>query len=415
MMGKIMNTKPWERRLKDLSHLLGNCAETYFDPELFRLNLNQFLQTSRTVTFIIQKNKSEIEGFDKWYPEFVLDKWRNDPLMNWAKNSRNTIEKQGDLEMFSEARATLIFSYVDEQDIEITAHENLINIGVKKLVRLAQKKLPSAVSGDAVIRSERRWVANTLENYELLHALTIVYSRVYDCCKSLGDFIGSPISIDIIMPMSFESLRNEKRHVNYLKLRDLSTGKVSFETVEYNSNSIPDTIKIRLNKIDRKGKSKSIEELVESLSRIAEFTFLEYGSHVPTLFFFDVDYQVIDFINTSFEDQADKYVFWRIAAERANIINACGFVWISELWLRRSNFDFKEAIHKMPIIGERLQIVGVDSRDNQSSVSWEIIRDSDKDKPRLGLITIEKNRDGKAYFMRPILKAIGGDISKLND
>ncbi|MCL6354372.1 hypothetical protein EXT68_02415 [Pectobacterium parmentieri] len=410
-----MNTKPWERRLKDLSHLLGNCAETYFDPELFRLNLNQFLQTSRTVTFIIQKNKSEIEGFDKWYPEFIVEKWRNDPLMNWAKNSRNTIEKQGDLEMFSEARATLIFSYLEEQDIEITTHENLIKIGVKKLVRLAQKKLSSAVSSDAVIRSERRWVANTLENYELLHALTLIYSRIYDCCKSLGEFIGNPISDNIITPISFESLRNETRHVNYLKLRNFSTGEVSFETVKYNSESIPNTIKCRLDKIDKSSEVKSIEELVENLSKIAEFTFLEYGSHIPTLFFFNSDYQVIDLLNTIFEDQADKYVFWRVAADRAKVINACGFIWISELWLRRSNLDFKEAIHKMPIIGERLQIVGVDSRDNQSSISWEIIRDSDKDKPRLDLITIDKNSDGKAYFMRPILKAIGGDISKLND
>lgn len=45
-----MTKKPWERRLKDLSHLLKCCIDTYFDPELFRLNLNQFLQTARTVT-----------------------------------------------------------------------------------------------------------------------------------------------------------------------------------------------------------------------------------------------------------------------------------------------------------------------------------------------------------------------------
>jgi len=40
--------KAWERRLKDLSHILVNCEKTYFEPELFRMNLNQFLQTART-------------------------------------------------------------------------------------------------------------------------------------------------------------------------------------------------------------------------------------------------------------------------------------------------------------------------------------------------------------------------------
>ena len=63
--------------------------------------------------------------------------------MAWAKNSRNTIEKQGDLEMYSEAKATLISSYIEENDIEFITNESMLNIGIKKLVRLAQKKLPS--------------------------------------------------------------------------------------------------------------------------------------------------------------------------------------------------------------------------------------------------------------------------------
>ena len=410
-----MNIKPWEKRLKDLSHLLGNCAETYFDPDLFRLNLNQFLQTSRTVTFIIQKNKNEISGFEKWYPEFVVEKWRNDSLMTWAKDSRNTIEKQGDLEMFSEARATLIFSYIEEQDIEITTHESLIHIGIKKLVRLAQKKLPSSISGDSVIRSERRWVANTLENYELLHALTLIYSRIYDCCKSLGNLIGNPISEKIITPTSFESLRNEKRHVTYLKLNDFSTGQVSFDTVKFDNASIPESIKERLDKMEKSSEAKSTEDLVDNLSKIAEFNFLEYGHHIQTLFFFSRHHQIIDFLSTKFDDQADKYVFWRVAADRAKILDAFGFIWISELWLRRSNQNFKEAIHKMPIIGERLEIIGIDAHDNQKSISWEIIRSDDAEKPKLASLKTNIISDGKGYFMRPVLKAIGGDISNLND
>jgi len=410
-----MNIKPWEKRLKDLSHLLGICAETYFDPELFRLNLNQFLQTSRTVTFIIQKNKKEIAGFDKWYQEFVIEKWSNDPLMTWAKDSRNTIEKQGDLEMFSEARATLIFSYIEEQDIDIKTHESLIKIGIKKLVRLAQKRLPSAMSGDAVIRSERRWVANSLENYELLHALTLIYSRVYDCCKSLGNFIGNPICEKILTPTSFESLRNEKRYVSYFKLNDYSTGHISFDTVKVDHKSIPESIKERIDKMDKSSEVKSLKDLVINLSKITEFTFLEYGNHVQTLFFFNKDYQTIDLLSTRFDDQADKYVFWRVAADRAKILNAFGFIWISELWIRRSNLNFKEAIHKMPIIGERLQIIGIDTDDNQHSISWEIIRNDDAEKPQLALISTDESSDGKGYFMRPVLKAIGGDITNLND
>lgn len=62
-----MQLKPWEKRLSDLSHILQSCAHTYFEPDLFRRNTNQFLQTARTVTFIIQKNKATIRDFDRWY------------------------------------------------------------------------------------------------------------------------------------------------------------------------------------------------------------------------------------------------------------------------------------------------------------------------------------------------------------
>lgn len=409
-----MNKKPWERRLKDLSHLLQICAKTYFDPELFRINLNQFLQTSRTVTFIIQKNKSEIEGFDSWYPENIVDKWSSDPLMTWAKNSRNVIEKQGDLEMFSEAKATLIFSYVEEQDIEISTRNELLGIGVKKLVRLAQKKLPSGMTESAVIKSERRWVANSLKDYELLHALTIIYSRVYESCKSLGAFINNPISEEITTPNAFDSLRNEVRHVNYLKLKNFSTGKVSYETISYDESIIPDSLKDEISAIEQPCKVTSVHELVEHMGKLTEINFLNSGFHIQCLFFFNDNYQVIDMMSTSFEDQGDKYVFWRIVADRAMMINAFGFVWISELWLRNANRNYAQAIHKMPIIDERLQIIGIDAKNNQKSITWRIIRESEESKPTLELMSSESRDENGAYFMRPILKAIGGDISKVS-
>src|SRR5258706_14701498 len=109
----------WERRLKDLAQLLTNCGSTYFDPELFRQNTNQFLQTARTVTFIIQKNKNSIPTFDDWYKNAVLTPWSSDAVMIWAKDSRNVIEKEGDLEMHSTLRLTLLSSYRESLDVVI--------------------------------------------------------------------------------------------------------------------------------------------------------------------------------------------------------------------------------------------------------------------------------------------------------
>lgn len=409
-----MIKKPWERRLKDLAHVLTSCTQTYFDPELFRLNLNQFLTTSRTITFIIQKNKKEIEGFDSWYKQNIIDRWRDDQLMTWAKDSRNLIEKEGDLEMFSEAKATLIFSYVEEQDIAISTKHELLGIGVKKLVRLAQKKFPSAVSDSAVIKSERRWVANTLENYELLHALNIIYSRMYECCKSLGDLLENPINADITTPSSFDSLRNEKRHVTYLKLNDYSTGKVLLKSKSYDSDLIPDSVKEKVSLIESDGEVNCIDDLVKQISKLVEINFLTYGHLVQVLFLFDKKYRVIDILSTHFDDQSDKYIFWRTAADRAKMMDAFGLVWASELWLRRQDIKSKGLIRNMPIIGERLQVVGVDARNNHKTINWNILRENENSQPLLEPIEEDKHNEGRSYFMRPVLKAIGGDITMLS-
>jgi len=413
-MEMIMIKKPWERRLKDLAHMLTSCTQTYFDPELFRLNLNQFLTISRTVTFIIQKNKKEIAGYETWYKQNVIDQWRDDELMTWAKDSRNVIEKEGDLEMFSEAKATLIFSYIEEQDIAISTKDELIGIGVKKLVRLAQKKFPSAVSDSAVVKAERRWVANTLENYELLHALNIIYSRVYECCKSLGDLIGNPIGDDITTPSSFDSLRNEKRHETYLKLNDYSTGKIKINSTRYDSSLIPDTVKDKVGLIQDTGNVNSLDDLVKLISKLVEINFRTYGHLVQVMFLFDKKYRVVDILSTRFDDQSDKYIFWRVAADRAKMMDAFGLVWASEVWLRNPDRRYKGLIRNMPIIGERLQVVGVDAKNNQKTISWEILRESEDSQPSLESVEKDTDNEGRSYYMRPVLKAIGGDISMLN-
>jgi len=146
--------RPWERRLRDLAQLLRNCGETYFSPDLFRQNTNQFLQTSRTVTFIIQKNKADIPDFDVWYKANVLQPWASDPVMSWAKDARNVIEKEGDLEMQSTLRATVLYSYISDEDmvIEVNRRE-LLQANIDRLLQAARQKLPPGIADAAVLKN----------------------------------------------------------------------------------------------------------------------------------------------------------------------------------------------------------------------------------------------------------------------
>ena len=45
----------WIKRLRDCSIHLDNAINNYLEPDLFRINFNNFMQTARTVTFLIQK------------------------------------------------------------------------------------------------------------------------------------------------------------------------------------------------------------------------------------------------------------------------------------------------------------------------------------------------------------------------
>lgn len=270
------------------------------------------------------------------------------------------------------------------------------------------------MSDSAVVKAERRWVANTLENYEVLHALNIIYSRVYECCKSLGDLLSNPLGDDVTTPSSFDSLRNEKRHVTYLRLNDYSTSTVSFTSEKYDEKMIPDEDKKKIDLIGGPDSINCLDDIVDRLSKLVQMNFERDGYVVQTLFLIRKDYRVMNIISTSFDDQADKYIFWRVAADRAKMMGAFGLVWASELWLRETNINFKGAVDKMPIIGERLQVVGIDAKNNQKTINWKIIRENEDSQPSLELLESNEYNEGRGYYMRPVLKAIGADISMLN-
>jgi hypothetical protein len=87
-------------RLKQVNYLWHQAHDAYFVPNRFRIAAQGFITTSRTVTFIVQSHKNVISGFDAWY-ESHREQFASDPVMVWAKDARNKIEKQGDLETLS--------------------------------------------------------------------------------------------------------------------------------------------------------------------------------------------------------------------------------------------------------------------------------------------------------------------------
>jgi len=143
-----------DQRLAD-SHRFWHQAEAaYFDTDGFRLGAQSAIQTLRSVTFILQKNKGAIPGFDQWY-----DGWRKrlgaDELMRWIVDARNRIEKEGDLEAHSYVRAEILASYLDVGPrIEVPA--SLLQKTAALLRTIPAGSLGEHIRRHGVLRVQRR-------------------------------------------------------------------------------------------------------------------------------------------------------------------------------------------------------------------------------------------------------------------
>ncbi|PQZ67707.1 hypothetical protein CQ050_17330 [Achromobacter sp. MYb9] len=165
-----------DRRLGDVHRHWHEAERGYFDPESFRISIQTTIQTLRTVTFILQNNKRLFTDFDPWY-ESWQDRLRAEPLMRWMVDARNKIEKQGDLEAHSFVRAEIMASYYEEGPrMEVPAE--LFQSPAELINGISTEALRKHVFKDGILRIQRRWVENSLPDYELLDAVGIAYGKV---------------------------------------------------------------------------------------------------------------------------------------------------------------------------------------------------------------------------------------------
>lgn len=401
---------PWERRLRDLAQLLRNCGDTYFFPDRFRQNTNQFLQTSRTVTFIIQKNKATIPDFDAWYKANVNQPWATDQVMTWAKDARNVIEKEGDLEMHSMLRAAVLYSYMSDEDmiLDITRKE-LLQAGLDRLLHIARQKLPPGIADAAVLKIQRRWVANSLPNRELIYALTYAYSELYRVCNLLAAYLGLELDPSIPHPTSVDPSSKDVAHVRFIKLSKPGVGQHTNVHISADpSYKPPPALLLLKSELAKLPKPTSLSEVVKMHTKMAKAMFEHYGNHVPMLTLYDKDWSQIDCISTLFSDQAEKYLFWSNIADRAFYLKAYALVWTSETWLRDLKGHRSYPIRELPIVGEQLHVIGADAEDSQVAVAWNINRTNSTSHPLLDLVDSSdaKHLPGEMFFVKPVVAAM---------
>jgi hypothetical protein len=163
-------------RLSEAHRHFHEAEANYSDPEAFTAYLNSCIQSLRNVTFVLQKSKGLILGFEQWYQPWQ-NRMRDDPVLRWLVEARNQIVKCGDLETHSVANIAIVDDYSDSQVMQVpfpptrsleALSEDLIDRAL----------LPAELKRASILRIERRWVASDLPQFELLHVLAHGYTTL---------------------------------------------------------------------------------------------------------------------------------------------------------------------------------------------------------------------------------------------
>lgn len=147
-------------------------ADAYMDPESFRFNLNSLLESLRSVTLLLQSQKSEFADFDSWYLP-LRDSMKTDPIMKWSLEARNRVVHQADLEIHSKAVVRLSRDWLNEIEsvLEVPPHYT-----THQTISALFASAPQPLEG--IVSIERRWVDVELPERELLEATRHSYNRI---------------------------------------------------------------------------------------------------------------------------------------------------------------------------------------------------------------------------------------------
>lgn len=169
--------------------------DEYQDPALFAIDLNNCIQALRNVTFALQKEMAHTEGFAEWYGPW-REAMKKSALLRWTVEARNTIVKEGDLAAESTTEASVVFDYpglaslIHRRTLESRFDPSaVVGIEASSLATLeeikvrAESRVEAALMEDAILVVERRWVADSLPNGELLDAVATAYSYLASVVK----------------------------------------------------------------------------------------------------------------------------------------------------------------------------------------------------------------------------------------
>jgi hypothetical protein len=331
-------------RLLDSHRLWHQTADSYFDPDAFRANLNATIEALRNITFALQAEKENIPEFDLWYPKWQ-DRMRQDIILKWLNEARTTVVHKRDLETRSTAKV-IIQTYLDLAKCEIIVPPNLPSELIAfYILTEGIKGLPQYILEKCVAEIERLWVAVDLPDYELLDALAHAYQILHLIVSEAHHLTGCDIlscskkdglhylTTKDLNTSQFKcmDIRDSKRK-SIISLSNFETLKLEPKTIVYNPDYGEKAAKRYKLENRINVENTNIFKVAEKLNEIAKRVLVKdryhrsmYFLHIP-----EIDLQLITIMP---KDQTEKYAFMRKIAEEVERTGADAIIDIHETWI----------------------------------------------------------------------------------
>jgi hypothetical protein len=328
------------RRFMDCHSQWHAASVTYMEPDGFRLHLNSLVQNLRNVSWLLQKQKSELPSFADWYQPWQ-DASRADPVMRWVVKARNRVVKESDLEINSTARLTVISSFWkrSEETFSVPPHLTTRRFAHTMLRGLLRDGVRPK---EEVLSIERRWVDSALPEWEVLAACTHAMDNLRVLLRTAHEQSGGEeCSLPArSLPCVNASLDSEslvclsddqefrRADVSLLTFDELVR---EIHTIEYDSEQAEVAVQ-------RYGQGTPIQFRTGPI-RAAPLVF-EQGKHLLTTDGYHVGIlwlfrgnEPVSMQGLHFADQVSKYVTMEAIGRQAAQLRSDGFLCVSENWI----------------------------------------------------------------------------------
>ncbi len=271
-----------------------------------------------------------------------------------------------------------------------------------------------------ILKIQRRWVENTLPDYELLDAVAIAYGRISELVRDAHRQLGlqHPVTTNVLTREEFgEGARSGRLPcmIGHADLRSLNISLSNGTLVRLEKISQTVNLSEAQNAAKRYAlqpenvfgpDTNSEEAIAANLFRTARTMFLKDGYHRSILFLLR-ERRPVQILEMRPENQSQKYLIMRDIAHEVIKYDADAVIVIGEVWTSRLNPQqpYQRAVNS-PAREEAL-VARLASKGGEP-IEWTAkIRRNGK---KLSLGKTRINRDGMLFSFAPIYEAWGRSV-----